>query len=170
MCEIAKEVHFQISGKDYERLLEFKGIHKDCARGMVGDQFSYNFVPTSLGMLATVKCSCGREIHLGDFMDHDGEGNLPVLTSEQRKAEREKKAYRLIMAYKKPVARRITKCTWEMVSAFTAGVAAGAEALEEQVRNAARAVEAAGREGRTDDELIDLFYEELENELGGIQP
>ena len=170
--ETTEGLHFQITGRDYKTLKKFEEIHKDCAQGMVADQFSYTFIPTSVGLAISVRCSCGRKIWLGSIMDHDGEGNLSVLTSEQRKAEREKRAYRLVMAYKKPVARRITRCTWEMVSAFTAGVTAGAEALEEQVRNAARAAEAAKKEGRPDDELIDIFYEALEKELDllwGIQ-
>lgn len=66
-----KNIVFSIAGKDATNLAKFKRIHKRCISGTTGDKYSYTFVPTAIGMATTVKCSCGQEILLGNFMDHD---------------------------------------------------------------------------------------------------
>ena len=67
------DMEFQIQGKDYEFLKKFHKNHKKCGKGMAFDQFSYTFSPTSLGIAITVKCSCGKRLLLGDFLDSSNE-------------------------------------------------------------------------------------------------
>ena len=98
---------FEISGNDYKNLKRFQKQHKDCLMGAVGDQFSYHFVPTSLGMSTTVTCSCGQELCLGDFMgpgsgEYD-EADHPVLTGQVFE-----KAVHAILIMKDPRYRRMS--------------------------------------------------------------
>ena len=67
-------IAFEISGSDYDILIQFQQQHSNCAKGFTGEQFLYSFTPTSLGVIKCVRCSCGQELLLGDILDHsDGE-------------------------------------------------------------------------------------------------
>ena len=56
---------------DLLELQEFKKEHEKCREvypDVAGALFSYTVIPTSLGDAWTVKCSCGKEIHLSRDM------------------------------------------------------------------------------------------------------
>lgn len=40
--------------------------HKFRKSGAIGGSYSWNFTPTSIGTLASIKCSCGEEFYLGE--------------------------------------------------------------------------------------------------------
>ncbi len=84
-------ISFEIAGNDYKKLKRFRKQHKDCPKGMTFEQFSYTFVPTSLGTAITVECSCGQELLIGDFIgqtaDEYDEEKSRVLTEEDHKNE-----------------------------------------------------------------------------------
>ena len=60
---------FEITGNDYKLLKKFEKQHKDCMMGSAGDKFTYSFIPSGLGIAIMVSCSCGRELHIGSFME-----------------------------------------------------------------------------------------------------
>jgi len=62
---------FPISEKEYENLKEWQNNHimtkhwdiknnRPKSFGAIGGNFTYEFIPTSIGTLGTVKCSCGE--------------------------------------------------------------------------------------------------------------
>ncbi len=64
---------FEIDGKDFKNVKKFWRQHKKCIKGTACDQFEYSFVPTSLGLAGSVKCSCGQTLSVGDFLDSEPE-------------------------------------------------------------------------------------------------
>lgn len=60
---------FRIPGYQEDLLKKFMKKHRKCGVGTAADQYSYTFIPTSLGMAIYVKCGCGCELMLGDFLD-----------------------------------------------------------------------------------------------------
>lgn len=79
-------ITFEIKGNDLKNVNKFCKQHKNCFHGAAGEQFVYSFLPTGLGLLTTVKCSCGQTLEIGDFMDYDSGGydeeKCRVLTEE----------------------------------------------------------------------------------------
>lgn len=64
-----EEIKFSISGKAYKSLRAFEKEHSRCIDDFsdcTGAQYEYNFIPTSLGMLTSVQCSCGDMLLLSD--------------------------------------------------------------------------------------------------------
>lgn len=106
IMEIENKIVFEITGKDFENLQRFREQHKDCARGMAGDQFTYSFVPTGLGVAGTVECSCGQTLSVGDFMDREeeeyDENEHPVLTEADRKNQVFEEAALVILRMRDP--------------------------------------------------------------------
>ena len=62
---------FQISNEEYAKLIEWKNKHLrekhwdarlDCPKsfGAIGGNFTYSFIPTSIGCIGECKCSCGE--------------------------------------------------------------------------------------------------------------
>lgn len=97
-----QSVVFEIKGNDYEQLKRFQKQHNDCEKGFACEQFTYSFIPTGIGLATTVKCSCGQELMLGDFMDFDAgeydEEENQVLTEEDIKNKVfEEAAYRIML-------------------------------------------------------------------------
>lgn len=78
---------------------------------MTGEQFEYSFVPTGLGELVSVKCSCGQTLELGDFMDHDSgeydEKKSRVLTEQDHRNKQFEEAAIHILQMKDPRMFRI---------------------------------------------------------------
>lgn len=70
---------FPISEKEHEAIEEWKkkhdkevhGLTTDNERmragGAIGGRFQYSFVPTSIGIIGTVKCDCGAEFVFQDI-------------------------------------------------------------------------------------------------------
>lgn len=63
---------FPITKEEDEKISEWTMAHlkekhwdkkNDCPKsfGAIGGNFTYNFIPTSIGIIGTVKCSCGAE-------------------------------------------------------------------------------------------------------------
>lgn len=129
--EIDEKIAFEISGSDYINLTKFREQHKNCLHGAAGDQFSYTFIPTGLGMAITVRCSCGQELLLGDFMDNESgeydEYKTRVLTQEDEKNKRFEEAALYILNMKSPRLFRIgfqTDQSFELIySISTYGIA-----------------------------------------------
>ena len=124
------ELTFRIEGKDLKNLKKFKKQHKKCTQGMTGEQFEYSFVPTGMGMLTTVSCSCGQELTLGNFMDHDAgeydEEKHRVLTEEDHKNKQFEDAVQYILLMKNPKFFRrwfATDQTFDLVYFSTAATA-----------------------------------------------
>ncbi|MCR5649728.1 MAG: hypothetical protein K6F86_00930 [Lachnospiraceae bacterium] len=69
--ETEENITFKITGNDMRNLRKFRKQHKNCPQVTACDQFNYSFTPTGLGLAISVKCSCGQELMLGDFMDYD---------------------------------------------------------------------------------------------------
>lgn len=67
---IKDELIFRISGENFQKLEEFRQTHMKTCRDKypdsIGAMFTYEFIPTGLGCLATVKCPCGAEEDIGD--------------------------------------------------------------------------------------------------------
>ena len=62
---------FKIEGENYEKLLEFEKKHNESCWGKYHDSlgalFSYTFVPTGLGYVTYVECSCGEKLDISDL-------------------------------------------------------------------------------------------------------
>ena len=61
------EVIFKICGKQYEKLTQFVEKHKKCRGCSAGEKFSFTFVPTMIGVIATVRCICGKSLDVSDM-------------------------------------------------------------------------------------------------------
>ncbi len=125
---------FQISGNDYKNLQRFRKQHENCDKGMAAEQFSYSFVPTGLGLLTTVTCSCGQRLELGNFMDHESgeydEERCRVLTEEDRRNRRfEEAAYKILIMRSPRIFRMAFQMdqTFERVYLFAVGKASEAD-------------------------------------------
>ncbi len=66
----SKEMIFCVSGENFKKLEEFRQVHMKTCRAKYldsfGAMFTYEFIPTELGCLATVKCPCSAEEYIGD--------------------------------------------------------------------------------------------------------
>lgn len=104
--EKKNNIIFEITGKDLKNVKRFQKQHDDCPAGTAGDQFTYSFLPTGLGLFAYVKCSCGQTLTIGNFMDHESEeydeSKYPVLTEEDRNNKKFERAVESILAMKHP--------------------------------------------------------------------
>ncbi len=109
------ELTFSITGKDYENVKKFQKQHKDCDCGFAGDRFEYSFVPSGLGMLGRVKCSCGQSLTLGSFMDYEAEDYDPakygVMTEDDLKNKKLEEVAELILNLKSPRLFRMSYMT-----------------------------------------------------------
>ena len=63
---------FPISEKEHENIREWKNRHEEAHNchslkdklkygGCIGGTYTYEFIPTSIGTVGTVRCSCGAE-------------------------------------------------------------------------------------------------------------
>lgn len=41
--------------------------HRNKSHGAIGGQYTYEFIPTSIGVFCSVKCSCGEELNISDI-------------------------------------------------------------------------------------------------------
>jgi hypothetical protein len=61
---------FEIPEDQIERLETWKKHECECKdpskQGAIGGRFTYEFIPTGIGVFVTVKCMCGSHIHLTD--------------------------------------------------------------------------------------------------------
>ena len=63
---------FPISKEEENAIDEWKSnhdreAHNNSTAGAIGGRYSYYFVPTSIGVIGTIKCSCGAEFCFTDF-------------------------------------------------------------------------------------------------------
>ena len=64
---------FPISKEDDDRIKKWKEKHiktkhnNNSYAGAIGGRFSYTFIPTSVGTIGTIKCSCGEEFTFQDI-------------------------------------------------------------------------------------------------------
>ena len=70
-----RDCKFEITDEQYEKIVKWDKEHEctlkpqhgiDKYVGAIGGHLSVTFIPTSIGMFITVKCSCGKELHLND--------------------------------------------------------------------------------------------------------
>jgi hypothetical protein len=125
-----EKVIFEINGADAKKLKRFERQHKNCPMGMEGGRFSYTFTPTGLGLAITVKCTCGQQLLLGDFLEGPDkeydEVNLRPLTEDDIKNKQFEDAALLILNLED---RRFFKMAmgleqiFEIVYAYAVGVA-----------------------------------------------
>ncbi len=104
--ETKDKIEFEISGNDFKNLKKFRKQHEDCLYGFTDGKFEYSFTPTGLGMIVSVKCTCGQTLSLGDYMDYEsGEYNEKknrVLTPEDKENEKFEAAAIIIISLKIP--------------------------------------------------------------------
>lgn len=109
--ETKDKITFEIEGNDLKNVKKFRKQHKNCFKGMTGEQFEYSFTPTGMGLAASVKCSCGQTLTIGSFMDFDSgeyyEYENRVLTEEDRKNKRFENAVLRILQMKSSCLFRI---------------------------------------------------------------
>ena len=132
--EYKDKIVFEISGKDYKNLKKFRNQHKKCVMGSFCDQFTYSFVPTGLGLAASVTCSCGQTLSLGNFLDKEpeeyDEDKCRVLTEADRMNKKFEEAALVILQLKDPGIFRMSFLRdqdFETIYAFSAGVASASD-------------------------------------------
>lgn len=58
---------FEINNKEYEAIEQWKREHEKekhngkLKRGAIGGNYTYEFTPTSIGVIGSIKCTCGAE-------------------------------------------------------------------------------------------------------------
>jgi hypothetical protein len=62
-----KNVTFKIEGEQYAKLMKFVEEHKSCRGLSAGEKFNFNFIPSLIGLITTVSCTCGKSIDLSDI-------------------------------------------------------------------------------------------------------
>lgn len=81
MEQIMKErKHFEIWGKDFEKLAYFQKEHEVCKikfPNVTGAQYQYTFIEDGLGVFAQVKCCCGKHIDLDGNYDLQNSSDKP---------------------------------------------------------------------------------------------
>ena len=61
---------FNLTDDEKLRIDKWRRKHKCKVRvATIGGRLTYCFTPTGIGVLAKVKCSCGKKIHLRDSKD-----------------------------------------------------------------------------------------------------
>ena len=67
-CKAQLNYSFCITEKEYQAILDWRRNHKlkkhgkkTVYFGAIGDNLAFEFIPTSIGTIGTVKCSCGEE-------------------------------------------------------------------------------------------------------------
>lgn len=58
---------FTVAGKQYQALMEFIEVHKNCNITSNGEKYSFVFTPSLVGVCASVSCSCGALLDLTDW-------------------------------------------------------------------------------------------------------
>ena len=176
--ETKDKISFEIDGNDLKNVKKFRKQHKNCFQGMNGEQFEYSFMPTGLGLAASVKCSCGQKLTIGSFMDYDfgeyDEYENRVLTEEDHKNKKFEDAVLRILQMKSPRLFRIgfgKDQSFDMIYAISAyGIASvGDERIGrcilwlcdrgkngEQIKN---------YEGLNEEEKIAAFYKYFEDHV-----
>lgn len=103
-----KELLFSITSKDFDQLNSFQKLHKDCPCGMAGEKYSYSFCPSGLGTAITVRCSCGRKLTIGNFLDYESneQARSPV-TFESLQRDNADRITSLIMNLKDSKVRKL---------------------------------------------------------------
>jgi hypothetical protein len=69
--EALNKSRFSLSDDQEEKLKQWKETHeckhRNKSQGAIGGQYTYEFVPTSIGVFCSVKCSCGKSINISDI-------------------------------------------------------------------------------------------------------
>ena len=125
--ETKGKILFEITGDDLRNVKKFRKQHKNCFQGVTGERFEYSFMPTGMGLAASVKCSCGQQLIIGNFMDHDSgeydEYKNRVLTESDHKNKSFEEAALRILQMKNPHLFRIafgTNQSFDMIYAISA--------------------------------------------------
>lgn len=58
---------FIIEGEQQTRLLKFVEDHKNCRCCSAREKFCFTFIPCMLGIIISVRCTCGKTIDLSDL-------------------------------------------------------------------------------------------------------
>jgi hypothetical protein len=69
---MSEQISFSLTEKESMAVRKFKKKHKKCLdvfHDLSGAQFTYSFMPTGLGTVISVECSCGERLSMGDFLD-----------------------------------------------------------------------------------------------------
>ena len=63
---------FGISEEEYKNLREWKQKHytQHYLGGTIGGQYTYEFIPTSIGTIGTIKCSCGASFDFQKILNN----------------------------------------------------------------------------------------------------
>lgn len=132
--ETKDKIEFEISGEQLKNVKKFRKQHRKCVMGTFADRFEYTFVPTSLGLAASIKCSCGRSMPIGDFMDFEPEeynnDKYGVLTEEDKANTEFEDAAKRILFLREPRHFRMAfgqAMTFEMLYSYVIGISAYAD-------------------------------------------
>lgn len=60
---------FSVSKEQLRKLNAFSRKHVSCQRGAIGGAHTYEFSPTSLGVVVKLRCHCGKSIDVTDYCD-----------------------------------------------------------------------------------------------------
>ncbi len=106
IVETKDTIKFEINGNEFENVNRFRKQHESCSKGMAFDKFSYTFTPTSMGVLASIKCSCGQTMNFGNFSDNCSndydEEKYKVLTEEDKDNRKFEEAVRIVLQMNNP--------------------------------------------------------------------
>lgn len=132
--ETKDKIEFEISGEQLENVKKFRKQHRNCVMGTVADRFEYTFIPTSMGLAASIGCSCGRSMPIGDFMDiehkeYDSD-KYGVLTEKEKENSEFEEAAKRILFLRNPQHFRMAfrqAITFELLYTYVIGLSVYAD-------------------------------------------
>jgi hypothetical protein len=61
---------FAVDEEQLKKLNEFREKHWRCgSKAAIGGAVTYEFTPTSLGVVVVIKCHCGAKLDVSDYQD-----------------------------------------------------------------------------------------------------
>lgn len=175
--ETKDKIEFGISGNDFKNLKKFRKQHEDCLYGFTGGKFEYSFTPTGLGMIVSVKCTCGQTLSLGDYMDYEfgeyDEKKNRVLTPGDKENRKFEDAAVRIIQLKNPKIYRLTYRSEQNFDAIYTAAKAGALWADERIGRCILDIWTSSKqwkitknyEGLDESAKIEKFYNYFEEHL-----
>ncbi len=175
--ETKDKISFEITGNDLKNVKKFRKQHKDCFKGMAGECFEYSFIPTGLGLMASVKCSCGQTLTLGSFLDYESgeydENKNGVLSEQDCRNKKFEDAVQRILQLKNPKLFRIgfrAEQNFEAIYNYSVGVAAFADeriskCILWKIDRGKHGELIENYKGMNDKEKINAFYDYFEEHV-----
>ena len=164
-----KQIRFELSEEETRYVRKFEKQHKDCPKGFAFDQFDYSFTPTAVGLLTTIKCSCGQVLSFSsdvfptDLKEYNEAEHRPLTQKDLDNDSFEKAVFHILFLRNPRIFRIVFKYepSLEILYGFAFGLAyyqkdtrLGSCVLAAEHLNNKSLIE----DSRPEEEKLDCFY------------